>query len=164
MTVYSGIADPAALRANTVQYLIDLVRVLNEQGKVVRIKGHPAIDNSEFFQVLFSRMKLDATVIPRTDGLQAHALWADVANGPVSSGALIQTIALGCPYVGFVPEPSSIDCWLFSQMPVILSATDLQTLADENPLLNADDSIDQLCALSKNRSATECLFRVLDAG
>jgi len=162
LTVYSGIADAKALRSNTVTYFVQLLQQLNALGMTVRLKTHPGADNPAYFRALASTLGFPCHVVGRNERLADHVHWADAVVGPVSSGAYVETLALGKPYIGVVPEQSSIDMTYFAGLPIVRNAVELQTLFASDPKLDPNYALDLLCASDDNGTSTGLMQSILE--
>lgn len=94
------------------EVFVNMVRMAKAAGDAgysqLRIKVHPGFIHLDYYREVARRFSLDAEVIK--DGpLLPHIIWSDVVIGPVNSGAMIETAALGRPYLSVLNPPTAID-------------------------------------------------------
>lgn len=126
-------SDTTGLRGNIMQYLMMTLDVLRERGfdRIV-VKLHPGTPNMEYYDAAVKSN--DHNVLVVKDGpLAAYVADADIVVGPVNSGALVETAALGKPYVPLRAVPGSIDPALCGSIPVAHDRDSLIALLSSGP-------------------------------
>ena len=118
--------DLLALYSNTFAALIEVIQALQKSGfDSFRIKLHPGFPKTaSYFRDILAHFKIDAE-IKTGSGIEPHVDWADVVVGPINSGALVETYALGRPYFAFWGTPSSLRPALFSGISACTSGSEL---------------------------------------
>lgn len=112
--------DLCGLYSEVFVNLIRTVRAARAAGfKDIRIKVHPGFIQLDYYKELTRRFALQADVFK--DGpLLPHIAWADIVIGPVNSGAMIETAALGRPYISVLNPPTAIESDLaFPARPIL---------------------------------------------
>ncbi len=126
-------SDTTGLRGNILQYLMMTLDVLRERGfERIVVKLHPGTPNMEYYDAAVKSGGFDACVVK--DGpLAAHVKEADIVVGPVNSGSLVETAALGKPYIPLRAVPGSIDPDLCGSIPVAHDRDSLTALLTNGP-------------------------------
>jgi hypothetical protein len=107
---YSAIhVDIKTLNAVQYAYFVDAVRMLNARGHTnVRMKLHPGLWRVAYFEEIARTFGLNCTV-HKDEPFQQMVEWADIAIGPVYSGAMMEVLAAGKDYYAMLIPPTSLD-------------------------------------------------------
>ncbi|NQV57953.1 MAG: hypothetical protein HQ503_18980 [Rhodospirillales bacterium] len=98
--------DIHGLHSTKISYSVEIVRELKNLGfKTIRLKIHPGTPRLSYYQEAFRYYDLDCEIY-KSGPLTEHLKWADLVIGPVSSGSLIETFAVGKPYFALRHYPS----------------------------------------------------------
>jgi hypothetical protein len=126
-------SDTTGLRANIMSYLVMTLDLLREAGfEEITVKLHPGTPNRDYFETTLCAAGHKVPVVK--DGPLAPLVAdSDIVVGPVNSGALVETAALGRPYVPIRAVPGSIDPALCGGIPVADGHDSLKRLLVDGP-------------------------------
>lgn len=124
-------ADVAGLFGEVFSQLVETVRAVQAAGYAdIRVKVHPGFINLPYYQAVLDHFDLRVTCLK--DGpLLPHIHWCDIVVGPVNSGALVETLAVGRPYYPLLCPPTSFDPALYHPIAPLAGTAELGRALDQ---------------------------------
>lgn len=145
------VTDVRALYSNMYAHFVDTVRLLRERGyRNVRFKLHPGPGRwkKSYFETIAGYFGLGCQVL-KSEPFTECVAWADVVVGPAQTGAFLETLAAGKPYVATMLKPHGLDPSYYDKFyPVFDSVAAAVAAVDKSPpdggraLLDAVWSVD----------------------
>jgi hypothetical protein len=150
-------------RAQILTFLVETVRMLQDLGyRDIVLKLHPGVGGLSYVERVASEFRLSCKVVK--SGRMIDLLdWAHIVIGPVESGAMVETLALGRPYFGVTVPPSSVDDRFFPGFAVHRSVSDLRRalLAGDQP--DRERLMNYLCSFADIDNSARRIWRTLAA-
>ncbi len=118
-------SDLKGLYAEIYSFLVETSGALADMGFAdIRIKVHPGFHERDYYEDLLREHGHSLPVFK--DGpLLEHILWADIVVGPVNSGSMVESMALGRPYYPYMAPLNSFSEDLLPSLTVSRSASEL---------------------------------------
>ncbi len=125
---YDTTFDDITLRlAEQFDFLVNSVRMLKKLGYgPIKIKLHPGVSREAYHKKIAALMDLDCEIIQAGPFVELID-WADVVIGPVISGAMIEVLARGKPYLPVLLGPHAANLEYLTNGTIF---TDVGSLAD----------------------------------
>ena len=153
-----NLMDLRGLNDNIFGNFVETVRLLQERGyKNIRFKLHPGPGRwkKSYFEKIAGNFNLRCQIF-KTEPFEECVNWADIVVGPVTSGAMFETIAAGKPYYTMLIPPHSMDDSYYGDYPLLSSVDELARVLDQpldpeagRKLLNAVYSVNEYPSGSK---------------
>jgi hypothetical protein len=102
-----GPDDLVALRGDGFKYAVDVLAMLAEEGYETRFKLHPGLERTVYYAEVFRRHGIETTIL-KSEPIHPEMAWADVVIGPITSGAMVESMTMGKPYIPVVMPPSGV--------------------------------------------------------
>jgi len=145
-----GPDDLVALRGDGFKYAVDVLAMLAEEGFETRFKLHHGLERADYYADVFRRHGIETTVL-KTEPLHPEIAWADVVIGPITSGAMVEAMAMGKPYIPVVMPPSAATDGGMVALPFCRDAGEVRArLRRPDDLVAAmARALERLCAFSQ---------------
>jgi hypothetical protein len=156
--------DIRGLYGEVFSTLCETVRALGQIGfRDIRVKVHPGHQNVRYYSDALKLRSLECDII--IDGpLLPHLDWADIVVGPVNSGAMVETLALGRPYYPMRNVPSSLDPYFFCGVPVYESTHGLKAAIAEGKQIDAETALEVFAGYDGKRDPADAIWNAIAAG
>ncbi|TAN46817.1 MAG: hypothetical protein EPN26_14690 [Rhodospirillales bacterium] len=119
-------SDVRGLYANIYSMMVEVLRALQAEGhREIRVKVHPGFHDKAYYDEILREFSIEGVELFKDGGLLPHIAWADLVVGPVNSGALVETLAMGRAYYPYMALPNSFDPALLPPMPIATSADEV---------------------------------------
>lgn len=146
-----------APRNEVLPYLVETVQMLRELGyRDILLKLHPSIGNMGYVERMVRDFDLGCRTI-KVGRVLDLLPEADLVIGPVESGAMVETLAAGCPYFGLVVQPSSIDTSRLPGFGAYRSVAELRRALVAREIPDRDTVLQYVCSYS---SITESALHI----
>jgi len=99
--------DLVAMRGDGFKYAVEVLAMLAEAGYETRFKLHPGLERADYYAEVFRRHGIETRIL-QTEPIHPEIDWADVVIGPITSGAVVEVMAMGKPYIPVVMSPSGV--------------------------------------------------------
>jgi len=131
-------------------YLVETIRALNDAGfHDIRIKLHPGYSAGKAcIADILDHFGLAAS-IQTGPSPHEHIAWADVVVGPVNSGSMLETLAMGKPYLPLRAVPSSLEPDQFGPLRVFDTPGQLREALANRDYPDALAALDWFCDIKK---------------
>ncbi len=154
--------DTFSVRANTYTYLIQFIIMLRDRGyENIRIKLHPGIDSKIYYERILEYFNLNYPVY-KSSPLRTHLEWADFVIGPVTSGAMPETLINGKPYYPIWLKPSSLDSNYLKELPVFSTASEVAEHLDSGKEFDGSEILKYFCATDEISNASDNVWTALE--
>jgi hypothetical protein len=159
---YAWLNELTAWRGEIFPLLVDTIRMLADLGIAdIRLKLHPGVDNEAFFRRLVSDFDLPCTVV-KQGSVAEHLDWADMVVGPATSGACLETLAVGKPYYILRPLPSGVPDHALPGAIIAGSAAELAEHIKAGHVPDRDRLLGHLCAFGVIDDPSAAVWRAID--
>jgi hypothetical protein len=155
--------NPVALYAETFANVVGAARALRAAGYTeLRLKIHPGyVSTRPYFEQVLAYHGVECEV--KSEGeLKDHALWADVVVGPINSGSLVETLAIGRRYYPFQSLPTALRPELFGGARVYHSGDDLRVALEKSEPCHSKSILRKLCSTDEIVSASDRFWQVME--
>ncbi|AVM74864.1 hypothetical protein [Magnetospirillum gryphiswaldense] len=121
-------SDVAALYGNVYSAVLLAIGAARRAGFTnIRVKVHPGFNDIRYYQEVLAYCGASCELY-KDGALAEHIHWSDVVIGPVNSGAFVETLATGRPYVPFLIRPSALEPALYVGITVAENVEELDAL------------------------------------
>lgn len=128
-----NVMDLKGLNANIFYHFVFTVRLLQKRGfKNIRFKIHPGPGRwkQSYLEEVARNFNLRCEII-KDMPFEDCVTWADIAVGPVQTGAMYETLAARKPYYAMLLPPHSMDVRYYKDFPIYESTEELERALDE---------------------------------
>ena len=157
-----GADDLVAMRGDGFKYAVDVLEMLAEEGFETRFKLHPGLERVDYYVEVFRRHRIETKIL-KTEPIHPEMAWADVVIGPITSGAVVEAMTMGKPYIPVVMPPSAVTDGGMIDLPVCRDADAVRDLL-RRPLDLAATmarALERLCAFGQIPNAGAEVWRAL---
>lgn len=154
--------DVFSIRANCYTFLVETVAALRDMGyRNIRIKLHPGVDRKNYYERILDKFGFDCQV-HKESPLNEHLEWADIVIGPVTSGAMLEALAMGKDYLPVWLKPSSIDTSYLDGLPISSTAADICAMLDNGRTIDRAGILEYFCATDDIPNASRRFWDVME--
>ena len=154
--------DLVAMRGDGFKYAVDVLSMLAEEGLTTRFKLHPGLEHAKYYAEVFCRHGIEAAIL-KSGPIHSEMAWADVIIGPITSGALVEAMAMGKPYIPVTMSPSAVTEGGMAYLPVCRDAGEVRDRLRRPTDLAATmtPALERLCAFGQIPNAGAEVWRAL---
>lgn len=154
--------DLVAMRGDGFKYAVDVLKMLAEEGFETRFKLHPGLERADYYAEVFRRHRIETKIL-KSEPIHPEMAWADVIIGPITSGAVVEAMAMGKPYIPVVMPPSAVTDGGKIDLPVCRDASEIRERL-RRPLdlaATMTRALERLCAFGQIPNAGAEVWRAL---
>ena len=157
-----GADDLVAMRGDGFKYAVDVLSMLAEEGFETRFKLHPGLERADYYAETFRRHRIETRIL-KAEPIHPEIAWADVIVGPITSGAVVEAMAMGKPYIPVVMPPSAVTEGGKTDLPVCRDAGEVRERLRRPADLAATiaRALERLCAFGQIPDAGAEVWRAL---
>ena len=160
------VLDLRGLNANAFVNFVTVVRKLRELGFddiVMKLHPGPGRWKKAYFEKVADFFDLDCPIY-KTRPYHELLEWADIVVGPLTSGAMFETLASGKPYHTFLMEPHGLNPAYYGDYPILSTADDLTDAVKGDYADVARRLLDEVYGLDEVPNGAERFWEVLGNG
>lgn len=161
---YDTTFDDITLRlADQFDFLVNCVRMLKELGYgPVKIKLHPGVSREPYHKKIAAFMDLDCEIIQAGSFVELVD-WADIVIGPVISGAMIEVLARGKPYLPVLLGPHGANLEYLRNGTVFNTVDSLAKALGTRPFPSQDRLLEDYSSLGEIPDPARAMWSEINA-
>lgn len=154
--------DLVVMRGDGFKYAVEVLAMLAEEGFETRFKLHPGLERADYYAEVFRRHRIETRIL-KSEPIHPEMAWADVIIGPITSGAVVEAMAMGKTYIPVVMPPSAVTDGGKIDLPVCRDASEVCERL-RRPLdlaVTMTRALERLCAFGQIPNAGAEVWRAL---